>query len=85
MLAGRSGDEICRILLFCYIQYIVTCSTEGRRYYATVGESFHGFAHHSVLSRCMVTNSEYASVGCQQTWSNVSMDTLTTWYCRAAW
>jgi hypothetical protein len=40
--------------------HIVTCSTEGRRCLATVVECFHGYAHHSVLSRCMVTN----SVGC---------------------
>jgi hypothetical protein len=38
----------------------VTCSTEGRRYYATVVECFHGYAHHSILSRFMVTNSSKA-------------------------
>jgi hypothetical protein len=30
------------------------------RYYVTVVEHFHGHAHHSVLSHCMVTNSSKA-------------------------
>jgi hypothetical protein len=55
----------------CYWNYhknnIVTCVTGGRRYYATVVEWFHGYAHHSVLSRCMVTKSEWAGVGCPAT------------------
>jgi hypothetical protein len=39
-------------------KHIVTCLTGGRRYYVTVVERFYGYAHHSVLSRCMATNSE---------------------------
>jgi hypothetical protein len=52
----RSVTGLALLIYVCI--YIVTCSTEGRRYYATVVERFHGYAHHSVLSRCMVTNSE---------------------------
>jgi hypothetical protein len=46
-------------------QRIVTCSTEGRRCYATRlsllrnrGRTVPWIRSHSVLSRCMVTNSE---------------------------
>jgi hypothetical protein len=52
------------------------CSAEGRRYYATVVEWFHGYARHSVLSRCMVTDSSKArfSIGPSQCYIKKATD-----------
>jgi hypothetical protein len=46
------GGAVCRVRPRAVVAMQHSC-----RYCVTVVEQFHGYAHHSVLSRCMLTNS----------------------------